>query len=241
MLDMTKLSPLKRHWLTRTAHIPIGFYGWDKQTILDSTGKFPIEIDEWLDQVMAGEIIMNAGGRGTTGVGLLFDGSAGEGKTTHSAVALTEFIVRLPDDEAKMRDILHVSKSDFGHQFKVAYFMTYPEFMAMKRATYDSDNEERRELQRQLDGLHGRAKEDWLNVRMLVLDDLSKKSGTRHDNDSFDELLRSRYDKGLPTIVTSNIMREDWGDAYGDQSVGSFALEAFSRVRIMNKDLRKRR
>jgi hypothetical protein len=241
MLNMLELSPLKRHWLTRTLHIPIGFQGWDKQTIIDSTGKFPVEIDEWLDNVMAGKIIMNPGGRGMTGVGLLFDGSAGEGKTTHAVVALAEFIKRLPDDENLMREILHVSKSDFGYQFKIAQFMTYPEFMALKRSTYDGENEERRELQRQLDGLHGRAREDWLNVRVLVLDDLSKKSGTRHDNESFDELLRSRLDKGLPTIVTSNIMREDWGLAYEDESVGSFAYEAFSRVRIMNKDLRKSR
>jgi len=233
------LSPIKRYWITKLANIPMRFEGWDRAGIMESTGKFPVEIDEWLDEVLAGNIIMAAGNLGDCGVGLLFDGGAGEGKTTHAIVTAVEFILRLPDDEDEMRKVLHARPQDFGRQFRAVQFLTFPEFMALKKSTYDSDNEERRELTRTLEGLHGRAKEDWLNVRLLVLDDLSKKSGTRHDDNSFDELLRSRLDKGLPTVVTTNTMREDWGLAYDDASIGSFVYEAFRLVRVRNADLRK--
>ena len=90
-----------------------------------------------------------------------------------------------------------------------------------------------------MDGFHGRAKEDWLNVRVLVIDDLGKEyKGAGYNDASFDEVLRSRYDKGLPTIITTNVPRENWAAHYGE-AMGSFAYEAFNRVEITGKDLRK--
>ena len=103
---------------------------------------------------------------------------------------------------------------------------------------FDAEADERRELHREMEGFHGRAKEDWLNVRILVLDDLGKEYGSKYDDYSFDELLRARYDKGLPTIVTTNKMREVWGTQYSE-AMGSFAHEAFRRVKLVGEDLRK--
>ena len=233
--NLAELSPLKRHWISNLANFPMRFDGWDRQSIIDSSGEFPAQVDLWLKKAVSGKIIMNGGDVDHCGVGLLFDGSAGRGKTTHAVVTAVEFILQLPDDEDEMRKVLHAKRSDFGRQFHAVKFLTFPEFMSLKKSTYDGDNEERRELSRKVEGLHGRAKEDWLNVRLLVLDDLSKKSGTRHDDTSFDELLRSRHDHGLPTLVTSNIMREDWGLAYQDESLGSFVFEAFRRVNFNQK------
>ena len=43
---------------------------------------------------------------------------------------------------------------------------------------------------------------------------------------TFDALLRSRFNAGLPTIVTTNVAFENWGGVYGEP-MGSFAHEAF--------------
>jgi DNA replication protein DnaC len=103
----------------------------------------------------------------------------------------------------------------------------------------DADPETKRELYREMEGFHGRAKEDFLNVRILILDDLGKEyKGAGFNDASFDEVLRSRYDKGLPTIITTNVAREKWAAQYGE-AMGSFAYEAFKRVRIIGEDLRQ--
>lgn len=233
------MNPKKKHWLERSSNIPVRYAGWSRQQIIDSSGKFPEEIDDWLEMMLSGEVIKNPGGLGSTGVGLLFDGGPGEGKTTHAVVAAMEFVRQLPDDDIAAAKLLHAKMSDYGHQFRVIHFLTFPEFLAMKKRYFDTEGDERRETNRIIDGFHGRAKEDWLNVRLLVIDDLGKENGSNYDSSSFDELLRSRYDKGLPTIITTNVMREDWGVQYSE-AMGSFAYEAFHRVRIINKDLRKK-
>lgn len=238
---VSEMMPIRHHWLIKSSNIPVRYQGWNKKKIVESSGKFPPAVDEWIDDLLAGEIIKNPGGLGTTGVGLLFAGPPGEGKTTHAVVAAMEAILRLPDDKAAAAKLMHASEGEFGHNFKAIHFLTFPEFVHMKRATYDAEGEDRRKLQRTLDGFHGRAKEDWMNVRILIIDDLGKEYGSALNNyidSTFDELLRSRYDKGLPTIITTNVAREDWAAKYSE-AMGSFAYEAFRSVRIANKDLRK--
>jgi len=235
---LNELSPLKRYWLTKSSNIPIRYEGWTRGRIVEHLGKFPILIDEWLDDAIDGKIILNPGGVGTTGVGLLFDGGPGEGKTTHAVVTAAEFIRRLPDDENEMRKVLHVKQGELGRSFRAIHFLTFPEFLSLKKAAFDAEPEERREIHRQIEGFHGRAKEDWMNVRLLIIDDLGKENSSTYNDSSFDDLLRSRYDKGLPTIITTNHMRENWAVQYGE-AMGSFAHEAFRRVRILNKDLRR--
>jgi DNA replication protein DnaC len=115
--------------------------------------------------------------------------------------------------------------------------MTYPEFLSRKKSTFDADGEDKREMNYELDGFHGRSKFDWLNVRVLVIDDLGKEYGSKYDDTSFDEILRLRYDKGLPTIVTTNVRLENWEAKYGE-AMGSFANEAFVRVPIIGADMR---
>jgi DNA replication protein DnaC len=116
--------------------------------------------------------------------------------------------------------------------------MTVPDFITRKKAMIDADPDQRREMNYIMEGFHGRAKMDHLNVRVLVLDDLGKELSSDYNVAGFDELLRSRYDKGLPTIVTTNLTREQWGRKYGE-AMGSFVYEAFNRVIIGSKDLRR--
>jgi DNA replication protein DnaC len=237
--DIRELSSEKRHWLLRGSNIPRRFLGLEPSDIVKKTGSFPVEIEDWLEQVIDGEVIKQIGGLGTTGVGLLFDGGPGLGKTTHAVTTLMEFVRRLPEDDRLAKDVLAISSDNYGMNCRPVYYMTFPEFLSRKKALIDADSESKKVLYREMEGFHGRAKEDHLNVRILVLDDLGKEYGSKYDDTSFDEILRSRYDKGLPTIITTNVSREKWAAQYGE-AMGSFAFEAFTRVRIMGEDLRKK-
>lgn len=205
----------------------------------DLNAEVPSAIGEWLDEMLAGTVIKQVGGLGLTGVGLLLDGGPGLGKTTMAVTSAMEFVRRLPTDDIEARKILKYSKTDdYGMLSRPIYYLTYPEFMSLKKSTFDADPDEKRELNRIIEGLHGRAKEDWLNVRLLILDDLGKEYGSKYDDTSFDEILRSRYDRALPTIVTTNVLLENWGTQYS-KAMESFGNEAFIRVKLVNQDLRR--
>lgn len=236
--DIAALTPLKRHWLVRNSNIPRRFLGMEPADIIKHTGSFPAEIKDWLADTLEGDVIKQVGGLGITGVGLLFDGGPGLGKTTHAVTTLMELVRRLPEDDDKARDVLGMASDNYGMSARPVYYMTFPEFLSRKKALIDADPETKKELYREMEGFHGRAKEDYLNVRVLVLDDLGKEYGSKYDDTSFDEILRARYDKALPTIITTNVPREKWAAQYSE-AMGSFAHEAFHRVRIIGKDLRK--
>jgi DNA replication protein DnaC len=204
---------------------------------VDRAGSFPDEVATWLDDCMGGQVIKQIGNIGINGVGLLFDGGPGIGKTTHAVVAAMEFVRRLPDNDADAAKILGMSASDFGLGARPIYYMTYPEFLSKKKSTFDADMDDKKQAVYEIDGLHGRSKFDWLNVRILVIDDLGKEYGSKYDDTSFDEILRLRYDKALPTIVTTNVRLENWEAEY-KEAMASFAHEAFVRVPIVGADLR---
>jgi DNA replication protein DnaC len=232
--DISELSSLKRQWLFRNSNIPRRFMGFGFEDIVKDMGKFPAIIEEWLAMALEGDVIKNIGGLGTTGVGLLFDGGPGLGKTTHAVCALMEFIRRMPEEDAS-----RILGGKAEHAMRPIYYMTFPEFLSRKKALINADDDVRGDLYREMEGFHGRAKEDWLNVRVLVLDDLGKEYGSKYDDTSFDEILRARYDKGLPTIITTNVNRDNWAAQYGE-AMGSFVHEAFRRVVIVGKDLRQK-
>ena len=233
-----QLTSLKRHWILKNSNIPSRFFGMTPEDVVERTGKFAPQIDLWLDQVLAGNVIKNVGGLGSTGVGLLFDGDPGLGKTTHAVLTILELVRRLPDAKDEAQNILKFDSGEYGFDSRPVYYMTFPEFLHRKKAMIDAAPEDRRTMQLEMDGLHGRAIDDYLNVRVLVLDDLGKEYGSEYNVAGFDEILRSRYDKALPTIITTNTPREKWGEKYGD-AMGSFVYEAFKRVIIGDKDLRR--
>jgi DNA replication protein DnaC len=237
--DINELSSLKKHWLMRSSNIPRRFIGMEPSDLSSETKPFPASIDGWIEKVLDGKTIKQVGGIGVTGVGLLFDGAPGLGKTTHAVVTAMEIIRRLPDEAAAVAELMKARTDDVGQAFRPVYYLTFPEFLSRKKAMIDADPDTKKQLYMEMEGLHGRAKEDWLNVRVLILDDLGKEyKGAGFNDASFDEILRSRYDKGLPTIITTNVSREKWAAQYGE-AMGSFAYEAFKRVRIIGEDLRQ--
>jgi len=174
MYDVNTLSPIKKHWLLRTSNIPPRFIGLEPSDIAEKVGSFPDEIKNWLDDVSSGQVVQSIGNIGINGVGLVFDGGPGLGKTTHAVVAAMEVVRNLPDEEVKAASLMHVKQTEYGLGFRPIYYMTYPEFLARKKSTFDMDGEDKREMMYELDGFHGRCRFDWLNVRVLILDDLCK-------------------------------------------------------------------
>jgi DNA replication protein DnaC len=231
------LTPIKRHWLSANSNIPHRFLGLEPSDIAEDVGSFPPEINYWLDTVLSGKVIKNQGGLGTTGVGLLFAGQPGLGKTTHAVTTLMELVRRLPDNAKEMANIFKYSLEDLSLNARPIYYLTYPEFLSLKKSQFDADEDTKRKLFLQVEGLHGRATEDRMNVRVLVLDDLGKEHTSDFNDASFDEVLRARYDKGLPTIITTNKNRDSWAGQYG-KAMGSFVYEAFQSVSIIGEDLR---
>jgi len=237
--DVSQLSPLKMQWLLRNSNIPRRFLGMDRADLEQFAGSFPVIIDQWLAKALDKKIIKQIGGIGTTGTGLLFDGAPGLGKTTHAVVTAMEFLRALPEDSEEAKQILGLKESDYGMYSRPIYYMTYPEFLSRKKSMFDADPETKKDMFLEMEGLHGRAKDDHMNVRVLVLDDLGKEyKGSGFNDASFDEILRSRYDRALPTIITTNVMRDNWEKQYGE-AMGSFAFEAFKSVEIIGEDRRK--
>lgn len=235
--NLGELAPIKRHWIARSANIPMRFFGFEPADIIKDRGSFPAEIDHWLSDVNDGLVIKSPGGIGNTGVGLMFDGKPGVGKTTHAVTTLMELIRRLPDDEDAIRQIFRYESQDFSVRSRPIHYLTITDLLRRKKGSWDSETKESELME--IDGFHGRAKDDRYNVRVLLLDDLGKEYGSEYDKFSFDEILRSRYDAGLPTIITTNVLLNTWEVKYGSV-MNSFVHEAFRQVTIENKgDIRR--
>lgn len=169
----------------------------------------------WIESVRQGKVIQAAGEK-SCGLGLLLMGDPGHGKTTLASVILQELIRTMPrvswgNEDSSVR--------------RPVYFSDYPRLLRLQKAQWSDERSE--ENQTLIDGLHGEAGREH-NVRVFVLDDLGKeyRNTSGWAENTFDALLRARFNAGLPTIVTTNIPLNDWGMVYGEP-MGSFAHESF--------------
>ena len=172
------------------------------------------EVQEWLENVRNGHIVQSVG-EANCGVGLILAGEAGHGKTTLAATALQEIVMTMP------RSSWGTSEEPIR---RPVFFMDYPKLLRLQKSQWAEYNDETQTL---LDGIYGDGPKENL-VRVFVLDDLGKEHRTASGwaENTFDALLRSRFNAGLPTIVTTNVAFENWGGVYGEP-MGSFAHEAF--------------
>jgi len=225
----------KQHWTIKNSNIPSRFFGLTPE---DLETNYPREIESFLLKTLDGKVIKAWGGLGTTGVGLLLDGDPGLGKTSFAVMTLLEFVRRLPDEKEEAQKVLQYKQGSYGLNSRPVYYMTFPDFIHRKKALFDADSAEKATLQAEMNGFHGQSEDDSKNVRLLVIDDLGKEVDTEYNHAGIDELFRSRYDKALPTIVTTNVAREEWGKRWGD-AMGSFVYEGFKRVIINTQDNRR--
>ena len=170
------------------------------------------EVKKWVGLTIAGEVI-RAIGKPTCGLGLMLVGEPGHGKTTMASVAVQALI-----------------RADaFGSAKSPVSFMDYPKLLRLQKSLW---NEEDEIAQAKIESIFG---ESGLNrsTQVFILDDLGKEYRTASGwaENTFDALLRSRFNSGLPTIVTTNIPFKQWGTVYGEP-MGSFAHEAFIPLSI---------
>lgn len=213
--DLNALSPTLRRWI-RTSGVP-------KQTLGKTLGDLgPFVKDEvlrgrvtrWL-AALEGGTILRADGVSSSGHGLLLIGSPGVGKSLLASVILQQ--------AAKLEVFRTVPAPS-----QPIRFMYYPEVLEIAKKAMGNDEA----ASALMDALFGRttAKEQ---IAVLVIDDLGKehRTSSKWAENMFDHLLRSRHNKGLPTIITSNIPLANWAVEYG-ASMESFAHEALTPLPI---------
>jgi DNA replication protein DnaC len=157
-------------------------------------------------------------------------GLPGRGKTTMANTLLQEVLRTAAPETLGMTPGKIVSRP--------AYFITYNALLDLKGAIMeDHDNDD--ELL--YNGILGEAYDDAYNVRVLVLDDVGKEhaSASGWQKNMLHHVLRTRFNNGLPTIVTTNLKIDDWEAHYGS-ATQSFVHESFIYINMDSiTDLRK--
>jgi DNA replication protein DnaC len=117
------------------------------------------------------------------------------------------------------------------------YFATFNDVLDLKGKLMDNPTESEEIL---YSGMLGDCRDDAYNIRVLIIDDVGKEHSSLSgwQKNMLHHVLRTRFNNGLPTIVTTNISRDNWTATYGD-ATGSFAKEAFVYLPIDGeRDLR---
>lgn len=221
------MTPLQARWVRR-ANIPPRFL----DSTLDSLSPYAEHdvlmsvIRGWIDDVVAGHVIRSVGSP-RCGKGLLLTGQPGAGKSRLAATILQEIA----------RRATKTTWNSLMMPTTPLWYCLYPEILLKFTDSYDGDPDARHLVDR----LFGTC-EDEDAIRVLVLDDLGKehRSGSGWSQNIFDHLLRIRFDKGFPTIVTSNVMRHLWASQYG-VSMDSFADEALTPLAVISEGGDRRR
>lgn len=208
--------PVRRKSWLKIAAIPRNRLGWEYSEcdgVLDEDIK---KIQNWVKAVGGGNVIY-ADGKPSCGKGLLIYGEPGHGKTTLGLVAMQDMIRTFPLESFK--------PSENKVLIRPCYFITFNSLLELKGKTMDDDPE----AKLMLASLLGEHPDDAYNVRVLMIDDVGKEhvSGSGWQRTILHHVLRTRFNNGLPTIVTTNNELSTWDALYGD-ATESFAREAFS-------------
>lgn len=169
------------------------------------------------------------------GVGLALCDAPGRGKTSLACAVAQEWLLAASVDQ------LGQHEGGYDCQWPL-YYTTMPGFLRVRGHAIGGDTEQKAEARWLLSCMFGEATPSAGNVRLLVLDDVGKEHAakSRWAEDSFDELLRARYDAALPTVITTNVEWDRWDRIYSP-AMKSFASEAFVWTESLGPDdLRER-
>jgi DNA replication protein DnaC len=230
MFNVKELPVRRRAWV-QAAGIPKARLGWEFSDCTDVTEDDMSACKGWVRAVREGRVI-RADGLKTCGKGLLLVGKPGQGKTALSLTIIQEIMRTFsPETFAVEEDTAII---------KPCYFTTFSSIIALNGSLIGKTNTD--EEERLFLGLHGECKHDAYNVRVLVIDDVGKEhsSASGWNSTVLHHLLRTRFNNGLPTIVTTNIPVKSWESEYG-VATGSFIHEAFATIELesIRGDLRR--
>jgi len=221
LFKLTDLQLIRRSWV-KVAGIPSARVGYLLSDCVDLTEDDLASVKLWLKLVKNGSVI-KAVGKKSCGNGILIYGRPGIGKTTLSLAIIQELLTKLPLEA--------FAPTENKVLLKPCYFATFNDLLDLKGRSMDDYPTEEDILL--WSGVLGECKDDSYNIRVLVIDDVGKEHSTLSgwQKNLLHHVLRTRFNNGLPTIVTTNIARENWDGLYGD-ATASFAKEAFTYLPI---------
>ena len=215
MYKLTDVKIIRKGWI-QNAGIPKSKLGWTLSDCELGDSKTIKNLQRWIESAKTGNIIL-ASGKASCGRGALIYGEPGRGKTTMAVAALQDMMLTFPLEA--------FAPAPGKILVRPCYFSTFNEILALKGTLMDGAENDEKML---YEGMLGTAPDDSYNIRVLIIDDIGKE----HSSDSgwqsniLHDVLRNRFNKGLPTIVTTNINRDHWEVNYGS-ATASFAKEAF--------------
>lgn len=143
----------------------------------------------------------------SAGKGLLLVGPPGRGKSYVGCAVLRSLPSKYRYRFATLKGFIRLNQRSFSEQ------------SAWEKG-YDAEAYERwRKIQKLLNRLRN-------EYDFLLIDDVGKEYRTSSNfaENEFDYLLRHRYDRGLPTLMTSNVPLDQWVETYGE-AMHSFVHE----------------
>lgn len=214
MYDLSSLRPSIRAAINR-AGLPERTIGLEYDDLEPYENSALEAAQKWAAMVKAGKVI-KARGQKFCGKGLLLIGKPGHGKTTLASVVLQDLLTNCTPDMLKGQ----------------AQFLDYPKLLRTQQRAWKEDTD----YQDFIDSLYGEAGPG-KDTSIFVLDDLGKEYRTASGwaENTFDALLRARFNAGYPTIVTTNVPLKSWGEVYGEP-MESFAHEAFVPIAIVSSE-----
>jgi len=222
--------PIRRKTWVQAAGIPRARLGWELEDCTEVTSDDLKIIKKWIAKVKNGDVI-RADGQPTCGKGLLLVGEPGHGKTTLALSVIQAMLRDYPLEAfcvAENRSLI-----------KPCYFITFNSLIELKGELISGGTDEQERL---FLGIHGECPDDAYNIRALIIDDVGKEhnSGSGWQKTMLHHVLRTRFNLGLPTIVTTNLPVDAWESVYGS-ATGSFIHEAFVTIELesIRGDLRK--
>ena len=228
MFKLEELKPRRKAWV-RVANIPNNRLGWVLEDCVKVTADNIKRIRAWMSAFEKGDVVRSVGNP-LCGKGLLLWGEPGHGKTTISLAVIQEIMQNFSLESFDV--------ADSNVLIRPCYFSTFNDILDLKGKTMEGSATDDEEVLYQ--GMLGDCPNDAYNIRLLIIDDLGKEhtSMSGWQSNMFHHVLRTRFNNGLPTIVTTNIELKNWASEYGD-ATESFANEAFIYLPIKSTDLRK--